>query len=221
LDIGASIGDYTVRAARAAGQTGKVVAVEPHPVAYSILLANIELNRLTNVLPVKVAVSDTVGQLTMAGEKIATLVERGSRTDEYTVPSTTIDNLLESLGVGGASAMKMDIEGGEAKALLNQAHIDRMREMAIEIHGESLRKDLVRHFERRGFRATEVAVRDLQVNSVRTALGHLPSAIASEVATHFYALRYVWGYASGHGSKMFTDINRSRYRIVHFAKREK
>jgi len=50
IDIGAHIGRYTLEAAKAVGEKGKVIAIEPHPSNFKILNENIKLNNLNNVI---------------------------------------------------------------------------------------------------------------------------------------------------------------------------
>src|SRR5258708_4194632 len=61
-DIGANIGDYTLIAARAVGDSGKVYSFEPDPVNYGLLVRNVKLNRYTNIVPCSLAVADFVGE---------------------------------------------------------------------------------------------------------------------------------------------------------------
>lgn len=50
VDVGAHVGYYTCLAASIVGDSGKVIAYEPHPVSYDYLLKNIELNKFKNVV---------------------------------------------------------------------------------------------------------------------------------------------------------------------------
>ena len=58
LDIGAHVGYYTCLAGRLVGPRGLVVAFEPNPRNYELLLANVWRNGLTNVVCYPWAVSD-------------------------------------------------------------------------------------------------------------------------------------------------------------------
>jgi FkbM family methyltransferase len=49
VEVGANIGSHTVSLGKAVGASGKVVAVEPQPVIFQALCANLALNGLTNV----------------------------------------------------------------------------------------------------------------------------------------------------------------------------
>lgn len=62
LDIGANIGYYTVLAAMMVGPAGLVVAYEPDEDNFSLMQANLSLNKLNNVRPFLAAVSDHDGR---------------------------------------------------------------------------------------------------------------------------------------------------------------
>ena len=61
VDVGASLGYYTVLAGRLVGAEGRVVACEPGPQNQNVLLANVCSNRLFNVDVHQTAVSDQPG----------------------------------------------------------------------------------------------------------------------------------------------------------------
>lgn len=69
VDIGASIGYYTLIAAKLVGKTGVVYAFEPEPCNYELLIKNIELNGFTNIVPIKKAVSNRHGKAKLYFEK--------------------------------------------------------------------------------------------------------------------------------------------------------
>jgi FkbM family methyltransferase len=63
VDVGANIGYFSVIAAEAVGDAGKVFAFEPEPENFALLQANLSLNDLEGrVVPVRAALSDTKGQ---------------------------------------------------------------------------------------------------------------------------------------------------------------
>jgi FkbM family methyltransferase len=59
IDIGANVGTYSVGLSEL---FRRVIAFEPHPVAFKLLEANVALNDITNVSCVNMAVSDKSGQ---------------------------------------------------------------------------------------------------------------------------------------------------------------
>lgn len=63
VNIGANIGYYTLIAASMVGPNGKVIAFEPEPRNYKLLVENIDKNGYRNVIPIQAAVSDKQGIL--------------------------------------------------------------------------------------------------------------------------------------------------------------
>jgi len=55
LNVGANIGYHVVRASRLVGPGGTVIAVEPDPVNFAFLLANLALHDIHNVVPIRCA----------------------------------------------------------------------------------------------------------------------------------------------------------------------
>jgi len=119
LDLGAHHGYFAMLASRHVGTDGIVYAFEPAPENFKIMKTNFELNNLTNVTPVNMAASDKRATVPfylckpndVQGSLFATL-----RDNESTVPveSMTIDEFLDGKPV---DVVKMDIEGGEPRAL--------------------------------------------------------------------------------------------------------
>lgn len=118
IDIGANIGTFTVKAAKATGETGRVIAIEPDADNLQILTKNIHANKLTNVtiVPKGVWSSKSLMKLFKAesGFNHSIVEERDSFTE---VEVDTIDNILENLGVTKADILKLDIEGAETEAI--------------------------------------------------------------------------------------------------------
>ncbi|PWE17451.1 hypothetical protein DDZ18_07155 [Marinicauda salina] len=118
LDIGANAGGYALFAAKAGGQTARVIAVEPQREMRRRLAYNARLNGLDNLEITGVALSD------YEGESVLRLVESNlGRTalaregGGEAVRVTTLETLLDELGVARVDAMKIDVEGGEARIL--------------------------------------------------------------------------------------------------------
>lgn len=63
IDVGAEVGYYTILAGQSVGNTGKVLAIEPHPQTYLVLRKNIELYGLNNVVSVCKAVGNKTGEV--------------------------------------------------------------------------------------------------------------------------------------------------------------
>ena len=96
-----------------------VHAFEPAPENFQILKKNIELNQLTNVVPVNKAVSDSSTTMPFFIEKqndVQGSLYSTLRSNEFTIPveCVTIDEYMAGQPV---DVIKMDIEGGEPAAL--------------------------------------------------------------------------------------------------------
>lgn len=119
IDVGAHIGSYTIKVGRTVGPEGKVIAIEPHPVNYEALLQNVAINRLSNVIPVRVCLCNTLGYMKLY---LASSSDRHSivhqKSNQYMeVPSFTLDELLKRLDISHVDIIKIDVEGAELDVL--------------------------------------------------------------------------------------------------------
>ena len=128
FDVGANAGFFTLIAGRLVGSSGTVVAFEPLPQNVAALKENIELNRLSHCKVIDQAVSDSPG----SSDFFAAVDQRdnpqtstaslrrgapalGENVATYRVKTTTLDQIAQLHGV--PKLVKMDIEGGEGRAL--------------------------------------------------------------------------------------------------------
>jgi FkbM family methyltransferase len=127
LDVGAHVGVFTLMASRRAR---RVVAIEPHPFNYKLLLKNITFNKLVNVTPVNVALSNYCGSAKLyiaeqsgshsIEEKVVDRykVKHGFDVDKYVeVRVETLDDLVDELGLDEVTFIKVDAEGSELNVL--------------------------------------------------------------------------------------------------------
>ena len=119
LDIGAHHGYFSLLAARCVGPEGTIYAFEPAPENFEILKKNIELNHLTNVIPVNKAISDKSTTLPFYFRQQTGVT--GSLFTAHQPGEMAIDvecvTIVEYLGGKSVDVVKMDIEGGEPSAL--------------------------------------------------------------------------------------------------------
>ena len=124
VDIGANIGFFTLVAAQRVGPAGRVFAVEPVSETFRQLLANIELNGLTNITTCQIALSDTQGQAeifsTLDGylglNSMAEPVGKNYTTEQVRVE--TFDHFVRTQAIDQRLVMvKMDVEGWESRVL--------------------------------------------------------------------------------------------------------
>jgi len=120
VDVGASIGFYTVLAARRVGSKGRVLAFEPGPQNLTLLYLNIYGNELANVEARQLAISDKSGFLLYNREgdngQIAPFDGRTERLAlSDLVPSATLDEALAA--EDRVDVIKIDVEGAEGLVL--------------------------------------------------------------------------------------------------------
>lgn len=170
VDIGAGFGNDAVTFSRAVGDTGRVLAVEAHPVSAQRLAKTIEWTQLKNVTPLAIAVGDSEGSVFITGESDdvanSTVTAEGQE-EGYDVPLRRLDDVLDDQGTDEISLLKMNIEGAETAALTGMpAGLKRTRHVVISCHdfrserGESeyfrTKADVAEILEQSGF---ELSVR--------------------------------------------------------------
>lgn len=125
VDVGANIGVYTLESSLAVGPSGRVIAIEAAPSHAEALRRNIQLNGMTNIVPIQVAVGDSAGMatLTLAGGGNLGMFTLGASSGEEVcrVAVRPIDSLLEERGISSVDLIKMDVEGSEYRALKGTA----------------------------------------------------------------------------------------------------
>jgi FkbM family methyltransferase len=124
-DIGANIGVYTKLLSRYVGARGQVYSIEPVPVTFDVLRANVKALNLLNVEPMNYAISDANGAATMeiplceaGGENlhIAKVVPDNCRSTlkRVVVETKTVDSLFSEIPL---SFVKCDVEGHELNCI--------------------------------------------------------------------------------------------------------
>jgi FkbM family methyltransferase len=127
VDVGAHIGTYSLRAAKAVGNNGRVVAIEPNPVTAAALRDNIAASGWHNIQVQEIACGDRNGTVTLfAGHAentgTASLAERNARRGgpleaSFDVPLSPLDNILERLSLARLDVIKIDTEGAETMVI--------------------------------------------------------------------------------------------------------
>jgi len=127
IDLGAHVGACTKFLSDLIGKEGRVYSVEPFPLNFDILRANVRKLGLSNVELINCAVSDMGGRLRMevptfteSGESFydARLIPAGSRSSlrQAEVDVTTVDSLFVHIP-SPVTFVKCDVEGQELKTL--------------------------------------------------------------------------------------------------------
>lgn len=129
VDAGAYIGYFTVLASELVGAKGTVYAFEPSPENAEVLNSNVVLNKCDNVRIIQKAVSDSVGVVKFYPNPVnasgSTMFDNYSTTRRRHDPTVRIDvtSLDAIIGDRKVDFIKMDIEGGETKALKGMTQI--------------------------------------------------------------------------------------------------
>ncbi|MCI4336463.1 MAG: FkbM family methyltransferase [Thermoplasmata archaeon] len=145
IDCGANTGQYSVPLAR---RFDRVVAVEPNPIAASILRQNIERNHLTNVSVVERAVTASPGAARLyEGDVLTTWGLRDAAERFVDVESVRLDDLLRPHDQ--VDLLKLDIEGMEAAVLLSSHAISRVKAISFAGFPADLPR-IARHLEEFG-----------------------------------------------------------------------
>jgi FkbM family methyltransferase len=142
-DIGANVGYYTLIGARLVGPAGRVIAFEPAPQNLARLRHNVALNHLGNVAVRVEALGDADGAASFAlaadptQNKLAAQTKASDRiVGRVGVNVRRLDGLIEAEKLPLPDFIKMDIEGGEVKALIGARETLRQSRPAlvIELH---------------------------------------------------------------------------------------
>jgi len=142
IDIGAHLGEYSLAVAKNAET---VIAVEANPDTFKILQKNIELNKISNIIPINKAIYDSTGyqNLQIFGDKSgmsSMVMNYEDKSDSIKVKTETLDRLVDNLKLEKVDWIKIDVEGAEYNVLkgakqtisLNKERI----KLIIELHGE-------------------------------------------------------------------------------------
>ncbi len=138
IDIGAGRGEDMLAFSRAVGETGRVIAVEAHPLSFAILSSFCELNGLNNAVPLQLALMDKPGTVHIAGSESAwdeAAIQSSDESSGTQVRADTLDNLCKAQGVKEIAFLKMNIEGAERQALLGmETMIPRIHVICVACH---------------------------------------------------------------------------------------
>jgi FkbM family methyltransferase len=121
VDVGAGRGEDTLTFSRAVGATGRVIAIEAHPVSFAILKNFCRLNGLTNVTALQLALMDKPGTVRIAESESSWMenaIEYGEGSSRIQVRADTFETVCREEGLKDIAFLKMNIEGAEREALL-------------------------------------------------------------------------------------------------------
>ena len=121
VDVGANVGTYAMALARHVGASGKVIAIEPHPVTHARLAFNRAASGFAQVTLVAAAAGPIRWRTDDRDRRRQSRrqphrVER-SPGNAIKVPSLRLQRILEEAGVSQVDALKIDVEGFEDRVL--------------------------------------------------------------------------------------------------------
>jgi hypothetical protein len=142
IDLGASIGEFTIIASKKVGNSGVVIAVEPNPYAYRILEQNISRNSCHNILPINkgVAGQGVEKELSFWGINFKTQLD-------------TLQSIVDQAGLHkNINFLKIDIEGYEAEVIRRDINIVRHADIiSLELHDSSIKCEVDSILAKYGF----------------------------------------------------------------------
>ena len=124
IDVGANKGDFTLLAARLAGNSGKVISIEPEPENHSMLQRSIALNHYDNIRAMQLALSDSDGNASLrigATSGAHTLSPEFSGSRAVEVPTRTLDGIVAEQRPASVDMIKIDVQGLELAVLRGAA----------------------------------------------------------------------------------------------------
>ena len=160
VEVGANIGGHTVAIAQAVGAAGRVVAIEPQPVVFQALCANLALNCLLNVTALNCGCADSPRELALPAVDYAqegnfggiALRPQGAG-HASAVRCEPLDDLLRDCAQ--VDFIKIDVEGMEQHVLAGATRtIDRFRPVLyVENDRQGNSKSLIQAIQALGYRA--------------------------------------------------------------------
>ena len=138
VDAGASIGFFSLLAARIVGPTGRVIAFEPQPAAAASIRGNAALNAFEQVTVVEAALS--AGPSTVVFQGVGTATAHVAGEDDaqgLRVSCVSLDDFLAAHPSLVPDLVKIDVEGHEGAVLagMRTTLAERAPALVIELHG--------------------------------------------------------------------------------------
>ncbi len=163
IDIGGHLGFFSLLASTL-NPTVPIYTFEPHAGNFKILKTNLKQNRIKNVFPKQLAVSDSVGEthLRLSKEDLNHSLEKAIEPTGETqkIQTTTVQGIFEKNKLGRCDLLKLDCEGSEFKIIYSTpgSLFSKIDHIFLEYHdwteGENS-QELKSFLERRGYRVQQ------------------------------------------------------------------
>jgi len=161
VEIGANVGAHTVSRAKAVGPRGHVVAIEPQPVVFQNLCANLALNGLANVQAINAGCGEAEATLSFPRINYAHLGNFGAipldrlppdPQSPFRVPVRPLDAMVD---LRALHLIKIDVEGMEAAAIRGARGLIEAHRPFLYVENDRVEKsaELIALIESLGYRA--------------------------------------------------------------------
>lgn len=154
VDIGANIGFYTLVLSR---NFRKVLAIEPNPQIFLVLLDNVKTIGVTNVKCLQKAISDQNGVSPLflslgpgSHSLLSTCVPEPGSKKSVKVETVTLETLLDNHET--VDLVKLDVEGAEWKVLNGAENVtDKIESWLVELHDTTRKSELEQLLKSHGY----------------------------------------------------------------------
>ncbi len=113
VDVGANVGRVSMLLSRKVKYEGTVFAFEPEQNNFDIMIRNIKENNITNIIPIRVAVSDISG-LSYLNMGKSTTHQITNEITQYKIQTVSMDDYFKDQRI---DFVKIDAEGAEPKII--------------------------------------------------------------------------------------------------------
>lgn len=111
VDVGANIGETVLTESLAVGNSGRVIAFEPHPRTFGFFRQNLELNQVRNVEAHNLGLGEKAGTVSFSDNKRDDMNRVDGDTSGLQVRIDRLDNCVPPSGP--VELLKVDVEGYE------------------------------------------------------------------------------------------------------------
>lgn len=170
IDVGAGRGEDVLAFSRAVGPTGRVIAIEAHPLTFRLLTRFRDLNRLNNVTLVHAAAMDSRGFVSIVDAEHwdANAVANQDGENTTRVTAAPLDDICEANGIRSIALVKMNIEGAEREALPGMERmLASVQTVCVACHDFRADRGDGEHFRTRAFVEQFLAAHGFEVRSRR------------------------------------------------------
>jgi FkbM family methyltransferase len=157
VDVGANVGAFSLAASRRAAV---VYALEPILANFEVLNRNVELNKATNIITERLAMSGENGECEMSVAGVFSSIHfRDANAPVEKVRAVTLEQFLQERGISQVDYLKMDCEGAEWDIVLKAPPnvLARIKHIEMEFHNVGVETNpgmLQERLSLAGFRST-------------------------------------------------------------------